>query len=163
MVAGSAICTFLVFLYIDRGLGENYFDSLLTLRHLEQAIPSSVFLTFVLQLLLILMLTIAINLFVSHKIAGPIYRFEYSLKNILEGNLRTDVRTRDHDQLKTMLDSLNGLQNHLRSIYSEADRLQKDLGRLLGNSQPGEGSGLPALRVRIESLRKQIGNADHAQ
>jgi methyl-accepting chemotaxis protein len=45
--------------------------------------------------------------FISHKIAGPLYRFEASLKAISNGDLTHRTRTREKDQLKDLADSLN--------------------------------------------------------
>lgn len=47
-------------------------------------------------------------IFISHKIAGPLYRFEDSLKEISGGDLTHRISTRKKDQLKDLSDSLNG-------------------------------------------------------
>jgi len=46
-------------------------------------------------------------IFISHKIAGPLYRFESSLKEISGGDLTHRISTRKKDQLKDLSDSLN--------------------------------------------------------
>lgn len=46
-------------------------------------------------------------IFISHKIAGPLYRFEASLKEISSGDLTHRIKTRKKDQLKDLADSLN--------------------------------------------------------
>ncbi len=127
MAFGALLTTLAIYFYLDQGLGTNYFDALATLSTIEAALTSSLVITFCLQLLLIFILTIGLTLFVSFKIAGPIFRYEDSLTKILEGDLRVDVRTRDGDQLKSMIGSMNCWQNSLRRIYTQANQLEREL------------------------------------
>lgn len=46
-------------------------------------------------------------IFISHKIAGPLYRFEKSLKEISGGDLTHRVKLRKKDQLSDLTDTLN--------------------------------------------------------
>lgn len=117
MAAGSVATSLLFYFYLDRGMGEGYFQSMLTLSQLERAFPFSLLATFLFQLILIVALSIAVNLFVSHKIAGPVYRYELTLKRILKGDLRADVCTREGDQLKPLVDSFNRLLGSLRRLF----------------------------------------------
>lgn len=124
MALGAFLTTLAVYFYFDEGLGASYFDSLATFSSIENALTSSLILTFCLQLLLIFSLTIVLTLFVSHKIAGPVFRYEDSLTKILAGDLTCNVRTRDGDQLKSLVDSMNLWQNGLRDTYLGAEKLE---------------------------------------
>lgn len=127
LALGALLTTLSIYFYLDQGLGSSYFDALATLSTVEAALTSSLVITFCLQLFLIFILTIGLTLFVSHKIAGPVFRYEDSLTKILDGDLRTDVRTRDGDQLKSMINSMNLWQNSLRDIYTQANLLEREL------------------------------------
>lgn len=127
MAIGALLTTLAIYFYLDQGLGSNYFDALVTLSTVESALTSSLVITFCLQLFLIFLLTIGLTLFVSHKIAGPVFRYEDSLTKILEGDLRTNVRTRDGDQLKSLVESMNQWQDALREIYAQAAVVEREL------------------------------------
>jgi methyl-accepting chemotaxis protein len=127
MAFGALLSSLAIYYYLDQGLGTNYFDSLATLSTIEAALTSSLIITFCLQLFLIFILTIGLTLFVTHKIAGPVFRYEDNLGKILDGDLRIDVRTRVGDQLKSMNNSMNCWQNSLRTIYSQAHLLESEL------------------------------------
>ena len=157
MMGGSLLTSLILYAYLDHGLGSSYFDSLMTLRNLEQALPSSLIITFVIQLVLILILTIAINLFVSHKIGGPVYRYEHSLKTILKGDLRLDVRTREGDQLKSMVTALNDWQGSLRQVFSRCHRLHEEVNRNLERVSSGESPDVDGIRSGIEDVRQGMG------
>jgi len=145
LATGAVLTTLAIFFYLDQGLGTNYFDALATLSTVDAALTSSLVITFCLQLLLIFILTIGLTLFVSHKIAGPIFRYEDSLAKILGGDLCTDVCTRDGDQLKSLITSMNCWQNSLRNIYTRAKLLERELSRMTypaDSASPHEASEL---------------------
>jgi len=131
MALGALLTTLAIYFYFDEGLGSSYFDALATLSTIENALTSSLILTFCLQLFLIFLMTIVLTLFVSHKIAGPVFRYEDSLTKILAGDLTCNVCTRDGDQLKSLVDSMNLWQNHLRNTYHRAEKLEIALAAYL--------------------------------
>ncbi len=79
-------------------------------------------------------------IFISHKIAGPLYRFEESLKEVGRGNLAHRFSLRKGDQLSQLADALNdmtstveaglsGIQENVREIKKEAELLQQGSDR----------------------------------
>lgn len=157
MMAGSLLTSLILYIYLNKGLGENYFESLMTLRNLEQALPFSLIITFLVQLVLILLLTVAINLFVSHKIGGPVYRYEYSLTQILKGDLRHTVRTRQGDQLKSMVTSLNDWQISMRRVFIRCHRLHGEINAILEDRAKGGEIDLGTVRSMVEEVRRSMG------
>lgn len=57
---------------------------------------------------------IIVTLFVSHKIAGPLYRFKKALKTLAEGDFSSDFRIRHLDQLQDVADVFNNMISKLR-------------------------------------------------
>ena len=157
MAAGSIVTSLLFYVYFDRGMGEGYFQSMLTLRHLEHAFAFSLLATFLFQFILIVALSIAINLFVSHKIAGPVYRYELALRNILKGELRADVRTRQGDQLKPLVDSFNHLLGSLRRLFSSARDLHQAVEENIDRLSAGEEAETEVLLRQIADVRWLMG------
>ncbi|WP_020676272.1 methyl-accepting chemotaxis protein [Geopsychrobacter electrodiphilus] len=156
MALGALISTLAIYLYLDQGLGTNYFDALVTLSTVEAALTSSLVITFCLQFFLISILTIGLTLFVSHKIAGPIFRYEESLSKILDGDLRTNVRTRDGDQLKSMIDSMNNWQNSLRNIYTQANQLEREMISHLSHSDTSTANETSELKDSVQKMFKVL-------
>lgn len=126
----------LLYTVMDQGVGANYLQSLVTLSDLLENMPLYLIVTFLSQVLLIVVLTVAIMLFVSHKIAGPIYRYELYLENLLRGDLRRDVNTRQGDQLKPMIEALNGFSHYNRQVYRSSARLAEALEEELKRAVP---------------------------
>jgi methyl-accepting chemotaxis protein len=154
MALGAFLTTLAIYFYFDEGLGAGYFDALTTFSTIENALTSSLILTFCLQLFLIFLLTIVLTLFVTHKIAGPVFRYEDSLTKILAGDLTCNVRTRDGDQLKPLVDSMNLWQSSLRETYLCAAKLESALAaHLEGATQGGKPDHKPLHDALLEFSR----------
>ncbi len=63
--------------------------------------------------------TIILTLFISHKIAGPLYRFKKELGSVESGDLSRNFNIRKNDQLQDLAVSMNNMINKLRDNLSE--------------------------------------------
>ena len=72
-------------------------------------------------------------LFLSHRIAGPLYRFEQTAQAIGNGDLSGEVRLRDGDELQDLARSMGGMVSDLRArvqqIREQTQRLQEILAQ----------------------------------
>lgn len=59
------------------------------------------------------------GIFISHKIAGPIYRVERVADELKKGNLDVKVRFRKDDDLQELADSLNKMIDGIKGMVSE--------------------------------------------
>lgn len=116
---------FLLYLLMDKALSGSYLENLRTLNYLDQNLPLYLSIMAFLQILFILLLSLIITLLVSHQIAGPIFRYEEILSQISAGQFPEQVATRNSDQLKPMVDSLNELTTSFRGVYRSAQMLEK--------------------------------------
>lgn len=55
------------------------------------------------------------SIYISHKIAGPIYRVENELKEILNGNYSRRIKLRSHDELQEIADAINKILDQVQS------------------------------------------------
>jgi len=74
------------------------------------------------KLLLLLALVAAGSLFISHKVAGPLYRFEHVLQQIREGDLTVRCHLRKFDEARSVAHSFNLT---LESLNERVSRLEK--------------------------------------
>ncbi|WP_432823387.1 hypothetical protein [Trichloromonas sp.] len=58
------------------------------------------------------------SIFVSHKVAGPVYRLKKGLKEIAGGNLGVQIHLRQWDDLKDLADCTNQLAKELRTFVA---------------------------------------------
>lgn len=158
MLCGFALTSLFIYLYFRHGLGDSYSEALTTLTKVEQALPRALQVTFLIQSLLIFLFSLAINLFISHKIAGPIYRFEHTLRCIDAGDLQHVARTRDSDQIKSMVSTLNRLVASLRHRYIALQDVEQELNQIIRQQKNGESPDSRRLQQQIAHLRAQLGN-----
>ena len=72
-----------------------------------------------------------LSIFVSHRIAGPVYRFERSAKVIAEGDLSLRIRLRKGDELQELADAFNQMTESLESIVFNDRKVLKRLEKVL--------------------------------
>lgn len=59
------------------------------------------------------------SMFLSHRIAGPLYRFERTFDNMLQGDLNSEIKLRAKDEGKVLAIKINEFNNQLsRSLKS---------------------------------------------
>jgi len=61
--------------------------------------------------------TIFVTLFVSHKIAGPLYRLKKAMQELAEGNLSAQMKLRKLDQLQDIADAFNEMTRKLKEKF----------------------------------------------
>lgn len=103
----------------------------------------------VLVALVLLTFLVALNL--SHKIGGPLYRFEQAMDTIKEGDLTVEVNLRDDDQLQALSHSLNDMTQGLNQRVSQ---LQLQIGVLRDLCQ--EPGNEDAAKAEVEKIYKTV-------
>ena len=128
VLIGAVISTGLLFLFSQGTLTSSFQQSRLIIKNTGLAILPSVVYTNLITLALITLATIIVTLFVSHKVAGPMFRFEKELKAIGEGDLTKKIMLRKKDQIKDMADCLNNMVVSLREkildIQTEVEHIR---------------------------------------
>lgn len=81
-------------------------------------------------MVLVSLATIVIVLFISHRIAGPLYKLEKSLVEMGKGDLTVDVHLRQADEIKVLADVLNkavrDIREPLAASKTKADELEAE-------------------------------------
>ena len=81
-------------------------------------------------------------LFLSHRFAGPLYRFEQTLRQMIEGNLGAAIRLRTHDEGQELAELLNRFNSELSAALAEArdaaEAAGEQLRRASEAADPGE-------------------------
>ena len=71
--------------------------------------------------------TIIITLFISHRIAGPLYRLETDITEVNSGNLKVEIRVRKKDELQNLAKLLNQMITITRYTIGEVKRELADI------------------------------------
>jgi len=151
-LAGALASTGLLLFFSQGTLTSTYQHSRLVVQTTSFAIMPAVIYTNIITLALILLATIVVVLFLSHKIAGPMFRFEKELLAIGEGDLSRRVRLREKDQFTDMAESLNrmtaGLGERVRESREAVERILAQARQ--SGADHALVAGLEALRADLE-------------
>ena len=118
VLVGGLISTGILAFFSKGTLTSTFENSRLVIEKTSIAILPAVIYTNLITLVLITAAAIGVTLLVSHKLAGPMFRFEADLKTIGSGDLTKVVRLRKEDQIKDMVQSLNDMTASLHGKVS---------------------------------------------
>ena len=99
-----------------------------------------------------------VAVYLSHKLAGPIYRFELSSRIVAGGDLTHRVRLRKGDELVELQDEFNGMVEALHERVSKdanlAQRISKQLNDLIEHNHiaPDALQRLREIKAEVDHL-----------
>lgn len=111
-----------------------------------------------LKLGLYLAIMLLISLYVSHRFAGPIYRFEKSAQIVSSGDLTHRVSLRAGDELLELQEEFNGMLGSLQALVQKDRNLASRIGERLeslGRKLP-DAPEASSLREELESLKLEL-------
>jgi methyl-accepting chemotaxis protein len=128
------ISSFIMYLKIAETIGKNYYDALITIKKAEELLLQTVILSVLFQILIGTVCTIIVLIFVSHKVAGPFFRFEKAFEKIAAGDLTFSIILRDKDQFKSLAEQINqmikSLQDKIKRIKASHSHFDDAYGNL---------------------------------
>ena len=151
VLIGAIISTGLLLFFSQDTLTSTFRESRLEIRSTASVILPAVIYTNLITLGLITVATIIVTLFISHKLAGPLFRFEKELREIGEGNLTKNVCLRKKDQMIAMCDDINRMCEGLRGKITA---IRDDLGKIARIA--AENQDTKALADELEKVRTKI-------
>lgn len=108
------------------------------------------------KMVLLFILIFIGGIFVSHKMAGPMYRFEHSAEAIKEGDLKARFKIRKGDEMRKTASFLEGMTESLRvdieKIKIAKDKLENKLSDITKNLSEED-------RRHLAEIVKEIDNA----
>ncbi len=119
LLLGCILSIGLTFLTTADTLTSNFVNSRLSIQSTSHAIMPSVVLTNLITTAIIIAIAVIVTLLVSHKIAGPMFRFEKDIERVAAGDLKSRFRIRNGDQFTEVVDSLNTMVLSLNSSLAE--------------------------------------------
>ncbi len=130
VLVGAVISSLLLYWVSQGSLTSTFENSRLTVRNTSVAILPAVIYTNLITLALVTVATVFVVLYVSHRIAGPLYRFEKELAEIAEGDLTKVIHLRRRDEVTDMAESLNRMTASLRGRLQELSKELDEAARL---------------------------------
>jgi len=112
-------------------------DSRVVVRTMADFLVPLLLQTFIFVTIIMSIFTIIVTLAVSHKIAGPIYRFKRVLQALEGGDFSSDFKLRKFDQLQEMAGAFNSMisktRDELRILKKDFISLKEKIDGFSGN------------------------------
>ena len=116
------------------------------------------------KIVLYLGIILLISLYVSHRFAGPIHRFEKSAQVVSSGDLTHRVSLRTGDELLELQEEFNGMLASLQSLVQKdrnlAGRLAERLAAVMKKLPDDKGGD--ALRQELSDVRSELDHVTKA-
>lgn len=135
VIIGAVISGSIIYAMSRSTVTTSFVNSRLTIKSTAGYILPALLLGSAVVIVLASLATVAVTLFTSHSIAGPLYRIERDIEEVVSGNLKKKFSLRQNDEIKPLAASLDNMTKVLRS---EIDQVKRGVYELEGASSPEE-------------------------
>lgn len=153
VLIGSLISGIIIYSMSRATVTTTFENSKLTIKSTADFILPAVLLASAVVILAIGIAAIAITLFTSHRIAGPLYRIEKDINEITAGNLNIAFNLRHGDEIKPIAASLNRM---VRSVKEKVVAVKQDLIQLEDEVNKSPNPVSEKIKDRIELAKSAI-------
>jgi methyl-accepting chemotaxis protein len=152
VLAGSAVTAAIIFLVSGATVTTSFDNLRLVIKSTADYILPSVILSSVMVIIITVIATIFITLFTSHRIAGPLYRIEKDVQEVMSGNLKKGFSLRQGDEIIPIANALDSMNNFLKT---EIGIIKEKIVEVEMLAQRGGGS--EELKEKIKELKEAAG------
>lgn len=131
VILGSIISGGLLYKRTSVDLGNSYSEAHSKLKTTGELILPNVLIGNIVAIIIIGVATVALTVIISHRVAGPLYRFEKTTEQIAQGDLTIVTRLRQYDQVKSLADALSRMTMELREKILDIRKKSEELPLLL--------------------------------
>ncbi|MCP4671682.1 MAG: HAMP domain-containing protein [Desulfobacula sp.] len=151
MLAGIILSTCFVLYFSQNTLTSSFNNSQLVIETTSQAILPTIVITNLITLAIITLAAIIITLFISHRIAGPMFRFEKDIRQITKGDLTVRINLRQKDQFSEMAKAFNEMSS---SLHNKVTQINEQIDKIM--TMTGETKVIEEYDKQIKGLKKMI-------
>ena len=167
VVLAAAISSFAIYRFSAQSVTTVFENSRLIIKPSTEFIIPGLILSTLVSVVLVGLATIVVVLFVSHRIAGPLYKIEASLERVAGGDMDFEVNFRKGDEVQKLAEIFNtasqGLSNMIGDVKSDSGRVASAIDKLkvMVDKLPKEGQadlkgGIRELGVASNNLNEKL-------
>lgn len=157
VVLGSIAFGLILYLSSNRTLTTSFDNSRLVVKSTaDYLLPGLLFGGVIVGLLTALVTSIVV-IFMTHKVVGPMYRFEKQAEKIGSGELSADLKIRKKDQFQNFVTAFNKMTNDLNSGLSQVIGVSEKLDNLIEQLSDNSGDEIllkDDIRKIVHELKK---------
>lgn len=135
LIIGAILSTGILFAFTSNTLTTSFEDSRVSIEKTSRDILPAMLYTNAVTVVTISLAAIVALIFISHKIAGPFYRFEKTFEEIGNGNLSLRIGLREKDQFSVIAQKINQMNEQLNDrivrLKENATRIRSEMDQQL--------------------------------
>ena len=145
LIIGVIISGVGLYFFAANELETKLFNAHMTIRNTREILLPTILLTSIFVFILLSFVTVYTVLYLSHRIAGPLFKFERIAEEIGKGNLNVYVKLRKKDELlsmqtafENMVENLQNKIGNFKANFEEIDKIKKELNNAIQTSTLSE-------------------------
>lgn len=143
----------LIYVFFNSEIDANLSSAHVMYRNVSQMLFPIVLTLSVLNILITAGVIVVVVLYSSHKIAGPVYRFNQALKAVTAGDLAPLTRVREKDQFRELSESFSEMTGVLSGDMGEIKKGIEALKSLHADDAQSTGTDdIDAVLSRLEEI-----------
>ena len=154
VILGAVISGVSLYLFSRGTVTTTFVNSRLSIMSTADYILPALFGSSIVTIALIGLVTAVVVRYLSHRIAGPLYKIEKSVKEIGAGDLTLKIKLRSTDEIKKMADCVNEMAKELKNQALEIKTKSGDLDRQIDNLEIQD-----ALKKLLKEKKKELDKA----
>ena len=107
-------------------------------------------------IMVLIALILSFGIFLTHRIAGPIYRFEQTIRDAMGGNLNTRIKLRWADEFKVLASSINDMLNSLSQRLLKLKKASEKLEEISAQMESTGAGSTKEIKELIIENQKQV-------
>lgn len=131
VILGSVLFGIILYMFSKNALTTSFENSRLVIKSTADYIFPGLLFGGIITAVITALAAGAVVILMTHRIAGPMYRFEKYIKEIGSGRLNSDLKIRKKDQFQNMADSLNNMTKDLKLGLGEVNEVSDKLDKLI--------------------------------
>ncbi|MDP8234608.1 MAG: methyl-accepting chemotaxis protein [Candidatus Saelkia tenebricola] len=155
VIVGSLITVSLLYITASRTTTVGFENTKAVVKTTADFIRPILIQTVIIVTVLISFFSIMLTLFISHKIAGPLYRLKKEFEMIEEGDLSSDFKLRGKDQLQNIADSLRRMKAKLRFYITELKSSLDELEDVISKGDLSQ-DGQDVLEEKVKKIKENL-------
>jgi len=159
----ALIAAIVVYYFSSQSTVTVFENSRLVIKPGTEFIIPGLILSALFSIILVGIATVIIMFFISHRIAGPLYKVENSLERMADGDLSFDIHFRKRDEIKKLANAfnmtsrkLNGLIGDVKQERAELDSAVSRLNLLTGKLSPEQREALKENIKKLEAVNNRF-------
>jgi len=133
VVLGSAISGAILYFLSRDSVTTAFVDSRMVMVGTANYILPALLSSSIASIFLISIATTIAIMYISNRIAGPLFKIEKSVKELGEGDLRLRINLRSTDEITEMANSINGMTENFNKHLVEIKERSHNLSNLIEN------------------------------